>query len=266
MAVRQDLVALGKKLVEQGPVKTLHTPRRVRILYNGVYIADTTSAVYVWEHEYYPYFYVPKSSVKEGVLHPSQHSNDAAFQTATLRVGDRSTDRVLIFADKGIAEKGKELEGLVRFEFGAVDAWFEEDTPIYVHPKDPFRRVDVLHSTRPIEVHVNGIVVAKAESSFHLYETGLPCRYYLPPTAVDRKLLRESDMATACPYKGIASYFDLVLDDGDKDRFKDLIWWYRSPNLECAQIAGALCFYHEKEEVEILLDGEVVRKPKTPWS
>lgn len=32
-----------------------------------------------------------------------------------------------------------ELEGLVNIEFGAADAWFEEDEQIFVHPKDPYK-------------------------------------------------------------------------------------------------------------------------------
>jgi hypothetical protein len=40
--------------------------RRVRMSFNGVYVVDTTRAVYVWEHPYYPQFYVPSDDVKLG--------------------------------------------------------------------------------------------------------------------------------------------------------------------------------------------------------
>ncbi|KAI0893025.1 DUF427-domain-containing protein [Annulohypoxylon nitens] len=263
---RQDLLALGKKLVESGPVKTLPTPRRVRILFDGEYIADTTSALYVWEHQYYPYFYVPRSSIKASLrlLHPQSPS---PFWTARISGSTRATDRVLVFGED-IGAHAKILENMVRVEFGAADAWFEEDTPIYVHPKDPFRRVDVLHSLRALEIRVAGQLVAKTSSSYHLHETGLPCRYYVPATSVDRSLLRESETTTACPYKGTANYYTVELTERglEKSRFEDLVWYYRTPTLECANIAGCMCFYHEKDGVEITLDGEVLEKPKTPWS
>lgn len=263
---RPNLDELGKKLAENGPVKTFPTSRRVRILFNGQYVVDTTSALYVWEHEYYPYYYVPRDSFLQGVIRTPPPTHDL-YQVAEVQVGQKSTDRILVFGEN-LGAQSKALEGMVRFEFGAADAWFEEDTPIFVHPKDPFRRVDVLHSSRPLEVRVAGVLVAQANSAFHLYETGLPCRYYIPATAVDRSVVAESETTTACPYKGVANYYDVTVEDPRKQRteVKDLVWYYRTPTLECANIAGFLCFYQEKEGVEIRLDGKVLPSPKTPWS
>ncbi|OTA98533.1 hypothetical protein M426DRAFT_325911 [Hypoxylon sp. CI-4A] len=259
-----DLIELGRKLIEEGPVKTLPTSRRVRILFNGEYIVDTTSALYVWEHPYYPYYYVPRNSIAPSL---DRINSGSHCYIAGLHVGSKFTDRILVFNDEGEVPDQK-LKGMVRVEFSAADAWFEEDTPIYVHPKDPFRRIDVLHSSRPLEVRVAGKLVAQTNSAYHLYETGLPCRYYIPATTVNQASLRESDITTACPYKGVANYYDVELDSssGDKTKFKDLTWYYRTPTLESANIAGCLCFYHESEAVEIKLDGKVVPRPKTPWS
>ncbi|KAI0836050.1 DUF427-domain-containing protein [Hypoxylon sp. FL0890] len=258
-----NLYELGKRLVENGPLKTFPTTRRVRILFDGEYIADTTSALYVWEHEYYPYYYVPRKSITGNLARPEPGS----YCVARLQVEDESIDRVLVFGDE-LNNRSRALEGMVRIEFGDVNAWFEEDMQIYVHPKDPFRRVDVLHSSRPIEVRVNGILVARSNSAYHLHETGLPCRYYIPATAVDPQVLGHSGTTTACPYKGTANYYDVKFKDetGQKTEIKDLIWYYKTPTLECANIAGFLCFYHEKEGVEITIDGELLQRPKTPWS
>lgn len=77
------------------------------------------------------------------------------------------------------------LAGLVRLEFGAMDAWFEEEAEVYVHPKDPFKRVEVLPTQRAVRVEVEGKVVAEGVGGVVvLLETGLPVRYYLPKTAV----------------------------------------------------------------------------------
>ncbi|KAI1808576.1 DUF427-domain-containing protein [Daldinia bambusicola] len=278
-----DLLKLGNELLEKGPVKTLATPRRVRIQLNGAYVADTTAALFVWEHEYYPYYYVPKASFSPQRLRLRLRHPDSECHTAVLAAGERTTDRALVFGDALPNPACKPLEGMVRVEFAAADAWFEEDVRIYVHPKDPFRRVDVLHSTRALEVRVRGHVVARTGSSWHLYETGLPCRYYVPPTAVLTApeggvglRLRESRTTTACPYKGVANYYHVEVGGGGEEgergkgegggTFEDLIWYYRTPTLECASIAGCLCFYHEKEGVEVRIDGELVQRPKTHWS
>lgn len=66
-----------------------------------------------------------------------------------------------------------------------MDAWFEEEAEVYVHPKDPFKRVEVLPSGRAVRVEVGGKVVAEGVGGVVvLLETGLPVRYYLPKTAV----------------------------------------------------------------------------------
>jgi uncharacterized protein (DUF427 family) len=130
-----------------------------------------------------------------------------------------------------------------------------------VHPKDPFKRIDILPSSRPIEVRVAGKTVAKASSSIHLLETGLPTRYYLPLTAVDQTVIRKSDLITKCPYKGDAGYYTLLIDGQE---MKNLIWYYRLTTQECSAIAGLVCFYNEK--VDIILDGEILPRPTTFFS
>ncbi|KAK5625277.1 hypothetical protein RRF57_000993 [Xylaria bambusicola] len=266
----RNLDELARSLLANGPVKTLPAaPKRVRVRLGGSYVADTTRAVYVWEHAYYPMYYVPSESFAEGVLsYPDSSASSSTgngYRLAVLGAGDATTDRVIVFRE-GV------LKDLVRVEFGAVDAWFEEDTRIDVHPKDPFKRVDVVFSSRPVRVLVHGTEVAHAPSCFQLYETGLPVRFYLPITSVRLDLLRESATVTACPYKGVANYYDVVFGGvekgaqggGKEQTLKDIIWYYKTPKLECAAIAGCLCFYNEKVDIE--LDGKVLERPTSPFS
>ncbi|KAI0460581.1 DUF427-domain-containing protein [Xylaria acuta] len=271
----RNLDELARSLLADGPVKTLPAaPKRVRIQLGGRFVADTTRAVYVWEHPYYPTYYVPLSSFEAGVLsYPgSTGGGEKGYSLATLSVSDgSSTDRVVVFSNDGDDNDGSGvLAGLVRVEFGAVDAWFEEDARVDIHPKDPFKRVDVVFSSRPVRVLASGTQVASANSCFHLYETGLPVRFYLPVTSVSAEFLRHSDTVTACPYKGEANYYDIVVvkdgEEGGKgeERLKDVVWYYKNPKLECAAIAGCLCFYNEKVDIE--LDGKTLGRPKTPFS
>ncbi|KAM5361366.1 hypothetical protein ACJZ2D_013136 [Fusarium nematophilum] len=260
----QNLVELAQNLIELGPRKTLPANRRVRAIHNQTIIVDTTKGVYVWEHDYYPAIYVPQADVINCKLTDKQDISSQDKATAAVvelvvpahdGLDEARTDRVVRFAnDKSLGP----LAGLLRIEFGSISQWLEEDVPIYVHPKDPFKRVDILASLRPIEVKVMGKTVAKAASSMHLFETGLPTRYYLPLASVDQSVLRKSDLKTKCPYKGEAEYYHVVAGGQE---MKNVVWYYRLPTHESAAIAGLVCFYNEK--VDIVLDGELQERPKT---
>ena len=197
-------------------------------------------------------------------------SLDSGADIWQIAVGDRQTERVLCFPaetmDKTKLAPGAEvLLGYVRIKFNAMDQWFEEDTPIFVHPKDPFKRVDILASTRPLSFSVGGVSLAETRSSVHLYETGLPCRYYIPLTAINPTCLRRSQTRTQCPYKGEAEYYDVVVSSGTEESVvKDLVWYYTNPTVECAGIRGLCCFYNEK--VDIKLDGFLFARPETHFS
>ena len=141
-----------------------------------------------------------------------------------------------------------------------IDSWFEEDNEIYVHPKDPYTRVDIIPSSRHIVIKVNDTVVAESSSSLLLFETGLPVRYYLPKPSCNFELLKPTQTVTSCPYKGDANYYSIVIDGKE---YKDYIWWYRYPTPESIAIAGKVCFYNEK--VDIYIDGVKEEKPKSKF-
>jgi uncharacterized protein (DUF427 family) len=95
--------------------------RRVRVLYNKKFIADTTSAKLVWERPYYPNYFLPSSDVQTKYLEKIQKTEDGDGYICTLKVGDRSTDKVLWF------EEG-ELKGLIRFEFSEMGIYLNSIT------------------------------------------------------------------------------------------------------------------------------------------
>lgn len=142
------------------------------------------------------------------------------------------------------------LKDLVRFDFKSMDAWYEEDQQIFVHPMDPYKRIDIRRSSRHIRVEIDGITVAETSNATLLFETMLMTRYYLPATCVDQKLLSLSDTVTSCPYKGDASYYNVTVKGKEH---KDMIWYYKYPTPESVSVAGLLCFYNEK--VHLWIDG-----------
>ena len=142
-----------------------------------------------------------------------------------------------------------------------MDEWYEEDEQVFVHPGDPYHRVDVLESSRHVSIKVGGEVVAETQRPTILFETGLPPRYYMPQEDVREEALLKSETTTQCPYKGVASYYSVEAGGG---RVEDLVWYYPEPIPEAAKIKGLLCFFNERVDLEV--DGEEQERPQTQWS
>lgn len=81
----------------------------------------------------------------------------------------------------------------------------------------------------------NGAVIA--ESSATIVVEG---NHYFPPESVRREYLRDSQTHTVCPWKGTASYYDVVVN-GQVNR--DAAWYYPTPKEAARQIAGYIAFW-----------------------
>ncbi len=249
-------------MTERGRVRVEPSQKRVRGMVAGHTIVDTDAPLLVWEKPYYPTYYFPAEAVSEDVLVDTGETNRTPSR-GTARVYSIVTDdfeiegAVLGYEDSPV----EELNGFYRIEWAAMDHWFEEDEEVFVHPRDPYTRIDALRSSRHVVVSIDGVEIADSRSPVVLFETGLPARYYLPKTDVRMDLLMPSDTSTECPYKGTAEYWSVVLDETTHD---DIVWSYPFPARESAPIAGMVCFYNER--VDITLDGEKVERPKTIFS
>lgn len=232
-------------------------PRRIRAYLAGEKVLDTTRALYVWERPGYPQYYIPLADVRRGLLIPEGHSQQSrrgTFQAQGLRVGEvHRPSAARLLADSAVAG----LAGTVRFEWTALDAWFEEDEQVFVHPRSPYVRVDALRSTRPVRVELDGVVLAESRSPVMVFETGLPTRYYLNPTEISFEHLIPSDTVTACPYKGTTSRYWSVRIGGTLHR--DLAWAYDFPTRQLQPITGLAAFYNEK--TDIYVDGVLQQRP-----
>lgn len=151
------------------------------------------------------------------------------------------------------------LEGYITIPWDSLDHWYEEDEEVFVHPRDPFVRVDAVRSSRHVRVERDGRLLAESDSPILLFETGLPTRYYLPESDVVASVLAESDLQTGCPYKGFASYRDVVLDGR---RYPNLFWYYKAPFDDVSEIKGYLAPYNER--VDLIVDGELQERPAGP--
>jgi len=234
-------------------------PRRVRAWLAGETVADTTRALYVWEWPYYPQYYIPLADVRPGVLVPegqSQASRRGEVHLHGLRVGDTKRPHAAkVLRDSTVDG----LSGTARFEWAAMDAWLEEDERVFVHPRNPYVRVDALRSTRTVRVELDGTVLAESSSPVMVYDTGLPTRYYLNRTEINFARLVPTDTVTECPYKGTTSGYWSVQVGASVH--PDLAWCYDFPTRQLQPIAGLIAFYNEK--VDIFVDGQRLERPKT---
>jgi uncharacterized protein (DUF427 family) len=64
---------------------------------------------------------------------------------------------------------------------------------------------------------------------------------YFPMTDVRQEHLRPSDSHTTCHWKGVASYYDVVVGDNVN---RDAAWYYPSPSPAAERITGRLAFWH----------------------
>jgi uncharacterized protein (DUF427 family) len=249
--------------------------KRIRGVIGDEAVVDSTRTRLVWEPgRVVPDYAVPAEDVA-GEIAPA--TDGAAPPPDELpRLGDRRIldpsvpfavhtaegEAVTIRARGGRETRGfrlrdAELDGYVLVEFGAFDAWFEEDERNVSHPRDPFHRIDIVHSSRHVRVEVEGAVLAESTRPYLLFETHLPARYYLPAEDVRTDLLTPSDRRTACAYKGEASYWAF----GDAG---NVAWTYRAPLREAAEVTGRIAFFNER--VDVFVDGERLERPVTPWS
>jgi uncharacterized protein (DUF427 family) len=232
-------------------------PRRVRGFLGHQLVFDTTSALYVWEVPYYPQYYIPLADVRAELLRDENHPQKVQLgpsRTFALVGGAQTYESAARVFDDG----GGPVAGLVRFEWDPLN-WFEEDEPIWGHPRNPYVRVDALRSHRHVTVELDGVVLADTLSPVLLFETGLPTRYYIDRTDVAFEHLEPSSTETLCPYKGVTTgYWSVRAGDA---LHPDLAWTYHYPLPAVAAITGLVAFYNEKLDMSV--DGVKLERPQT---
>ena len=247
-----------------GRVRLEPTQRRVRVMLGGKVIADSKRVQLLYLPPPRNTYAFPREDVRWDLI-------TVSGATATIP-GLGIIQRWSVVAGGKMAENaawtvpqppdGLELlDGLVAFQWNLMDAWYEEDDEVFVHPRDPGHRVDVLNSSRHIKVTVDGELVAETRRPRLLFETSLPVRYYIPKLDIRMELLEPTPTVTRCPYKGAASYWSVRA--GDK-LHKDLAWSYEQPIPECPKIENLISFFNERVDLDV--DGERQERPWTPWS
>ncbi len=231
------------------------TSKRIRALLGDQSVLDSRSAVVLWEpRRVVPCYAVPANDVV-GVLSPAVPPAPGAGSPSMLHPGipfsrHSSPGKGLDVSAGGRSAEGAafeledpELAGYVAFDPAAFN-WFEEDDAVQSHPRDPFHRVDIRHSSRRILVGNGGMVLARSTAPVMVFETGMAERIYVPAADVNWDQLIPTDTETLCPYKGTASYWRLAGGAGE-----DVAWSYQEPLPPAAEITGMVCFYNNLVDV-----------------
>jgi uncharacterized protein (DUF427 family) len=275
MSVRVRDLLMG----ELGSLRYEPIDKRIRALLGDRTVIDSSRAMIVWEPKrVVPQYAVPVEDIDAELSAESPASaveppmEIDAPQLAGRPVFDPSIpfsvhttegEPLTIQSAGGEREAAafrpfdSDLAGYVLLDFDAFDAWLEEDEQNVAHPRDPFHRIDIVHSSREVRVESDGEVLGKSSDPYFLFEPPLPVRYYLPPEDVRTDLFRPSDTKTFCAYKGRASYWSLEDED-------DVAWSYPEPLRDAAEVTGRLAFFNER--VDIFVDGTRQERPVTPWS
>jgi len=230
-------------------------PRRIRAAFGGQTVVDTTGAMLLHETGLPPQVYVPIADIRADLIQPTGHHTYCPFKgTAsywTVNAGGQHAENAIWAYPEPNAEASW-LQGYAGFYWDAMDEWYDEDERVagngHGHLRDPYHRVDVRRSSRPVRVLLGDTVLAETTRPLLLSETGLPNRFYIPARDVRQDLLEPTDTHTHCAYKGTASYWSVRAGDG---KLTDAVWSYSQAEGDSAAVRGYLSFLHDDLTVEV---------------
>jgi uncharacterized protein (DUF427 family) len=240
------------------------SPRRIRGRLGAETVVDSLQPKLLHEHGQLPVLYFPPADVRTDLLEPTDHrthcpwKGDASYWT--LRVGEREAENQVWSYREPLAGVAG-IAGHYAFYMTAMDEWLEEDEPMLGHARDPYHAIDVLDTSRHVRVSLHGEALGESRRARVLFESGLPPRWYLPAEDVRAELLEPSETTSRCSYKGFARYRSARVG-GELE--EDVAWIYDDPRPAAARVAGYVCFWNERVDLEV--DGKREERPQTPFS
>ena len=240
-------------------------PKRVRVIFGGETVADSRRVLLLREARCLPVYYFVTDDVRADLLRPTDFNTTCAYKGAAsywaVKVRDRVAETAVwsyLNPPSGCAA----IKGCFSFEWAKMDRWQEEEEEVFVHARDPYKRIDALRSARHVRVEIAGETVGETDRPTIVIEPGHPLRYYVPAEDLHMDVLEPSPRRSRCPYKGVAAYRSAWLHG---KRYTDICWSYVEPTREFFKIKDLVCFFQEREAV-IHVDGEQLPTLKTKWS
>jgi uncharacterized protein (DUF427 family) len=249
-------------------MRTELSDKWVRGYVDDVVVVDTRAPLLFWEDAFpVPAYAFSRDDVRTDLLREAQGEppREPAF---FLPQGPVSAWYDLVVGDREIPHAAwvREAPGLsdrlvLSWQPGVLDRWFEEEEPVSGHPRDPYKRVEAIASSRHVVIEHDGRRLAESRRPVLLFETSLPTRYYLPPEDVEDSALEPSPSRSLCPYKGVADHYWSVVG---KPEAADVAWSYTAPYPAVGKVAGLVAFYNEL--VDITVDGVPQPRPRSVFS
>ncbi|MGH3492195.1 MAG: DUF427 domain-containing protein [Sciscionella sp.] len=222
--------------------------RRMRVQFDGEWIADSEDVLLLHEPGHYPVALFPRADIRPGVLvdenRTTRHRELGDTAWLTVTAGARSAARAA-WQYTALPEHAAELRDRIGFAWRAMDAFYEEDERIVGHAADPYHRIDIRQTSRHLVVRDGNRVIADTARPVALYESGFAPRWYVPREDIDESALALTEDQTFCTYKGLAAYYDI--GDG-----AGAAWTYPQAWPEVARIANFVSF--EPDKIEVYLD------------
>jgi uncharacterized protein (DUF427 family) len=218
--------------------------RRMRVQLDGKWVADSEDVVLLHEPGRYPVAYFPLSDVVEGTLELESRTTKHKDLGATAWFSVNGTAHAA-WQFSELPAHAAILRDRVAFAWRAMDAFYEEDERIVGHAADMYHRVDIRKTSRHLVVREGDRVIADTHHPLALYESGFAPRWYVPREDIDLAALTPVEGETFCPYKGLASYYDI----GGRRR---AAWGYPEAWPEVAAVSGWISF--EPDVVDVWLD------------
>jgi uncharacterized protein (DUF427 family) len=243
----------GRFLVEQPlPERLLFAEplrRRMRVRFGGEWIVDSEDVVLLHKPGHYPVAYFPLADVNADALKKTdrvtQHRELGATAWFTVSLGDHTAERAA-WQYTDLPAYASELRDRVAFAWRDMEAFYEEDDRIVGHAADQYHRIDIRSTSRHLVVRDRDTVIAETHHPVALYESGFAPRWYVPREDVNEAALTAVEGQTFCPYKGLASYYDI----GERPK---AAWSYLDAWPEVRRVSGLVSF--EADRVEVYLDG-----------
>jgi uncharacterized protein (DUF427 family) len=248
--------AVGRFLVpEPLPERLLFAEplrRRMRVRFGGEWIADSEDVVLLHEPGRYPVAYFPindiSSTAPRRLETVTNHRDLGKTSWFSVHAGDRTAERGA-WQHIELSNYASELAERMAFAWRAMDAFYEEHERIVGHAADPYHRNDIRSTSRHLVVRVGDRVVADSRAPLVLYESGFAPRWYVPRVDIDESALTAVEDQTFCPYKGLASYYDVAgVTRG--------AWSYRAAWPEVGRVRDLVSF--EPDKVNVTLDDHVL--------
>ena len=151
------------------------TNRWIRGKRDGQTIVDSRRAILMLESPGEADYYFPLQDVRQDFLQESEYAEKSGYRGTRrfwhLQVGDQLLKNAAWTYDE--QEHRPDFSGMIAFKWKAMSHWYEEEEQIFLHPRNPYHRVDTIPSSRHVEVFVDGVKVADSERPYLLFETSL---------------------------------------------------------------------------------------------